>query len=244
MQRYKITIEYKGTAYAGWQTQKNATSVQETLEKAFEKVLGSKVNIVGSGRTDAGVHAMGQVAHFDFDTRIPADKIPYAVNSMLPSDISVKACEKVDLEFHARFSPKSKTYVYRMYYSPFPSPLLADTYHWITKRPDVELMKLGAQLFVGEHDFKFFRATGSNVKDTVRTIYSIKIEEIENRIEISVTGNGFLYNMVRILSGTLLYIGIGKLTIKDVYDIIGKGDRRRAGKTLPANGLCLLKVDY
>lgn len=244
MKRYKIIIEYKGTNYAGWQIQKNGVTVQGVMQDALIKLFGREIELTSSGRTDAGVHALNQVAHFDADTLIPADKIPFALNTLLPMDISVKSCEITDNSFHARYGAKSKTYVYKMYYSPFRSPLLLDTCHWIVKRPDIEIMKKGAELLIGEHDFKFFRAAGSNVKNTVRRIYSIEIEEKDNLISIAVRGNGFLYNMVRILAGTLLYAGMGKLTIQDLQSIMEKGDRKRAGKTLPANGLCLLKVEY
>lgn len=244
MKRYKITIEYKGTNYAGWQIQKNAQSVQGVLQEKLSQLFNEQIEITGSGRTDAGVHALNQVAHFDSSTLIPSDKIPYAINTLLPCDISVKSCEIVENDFHARFGAKCKTYVYRMYCSSFPSPLRADTHHWLTKRPDVELMRKGAELFLGEHDFKFFQATGSKVKTSVRTIYFLDIEENNDEISIYVTGNGFLYNMVRIMAGTLVYLGLGKLTINDMYDIINKGDRKLAGKTLPANGLCLVKVEY
>lgn len=244
MKRYKIIIEYKGTNYAGWQIQKNGVTVQGVMQDALIKLFGREIELTSSGRTDAGVHALNQVAHFDADTLIPADKIPFALNTLLPMDISVKSCEITDNSFHARYGAKSKTYVYKMYYSPFRSPLLSDTCHWIVKRPDIEIMKKCAELLIGEHDFKFFRAAGSNVKNTVRRIYSIEIEEKDNLISIAVRGNGFLYNMVRILAGTLLYAGMGKLTIQDLQSIMEKGDRKRAGKTLPANGLCLLKVEY
>lgn len=244
MPRYKITIEYKGTKYAGWQVQKNALTIQAVMQEAFAKVFHEEIELTASGRTDAGVHALGQVAHFDTLSKIPAKKIPLAINSLLPDDISIVGCEEVNSDFHARYNAKNKTYVYRMYHSPYPSPLRADTYHRLKTKPDINLMKLGAQFFVGEHDFKFFKASGSSVINTVRTIYSIKIDDTENEIIITVSGNGFLYNMVRILSGTLLDIGMGKLTIKDVYDIIDKGERKHAGKTLPANGLCLIKVEY
>jgi len=244
MKRYKITIEYKGTNYAGWQIQKNDITVQGIMQEAMSKLFKEDIQLTSSGRTDAGVHAMGQVAHFDSGTKIPADKIPYAINTLLPQDISVTSCEEVPKDFHARFSAKNKTYIYKMFYSPYPSPLRADFYHWLTVKPDINLMRLGAQLFIGEHDFKFFKASGSNVKNTVRTIYSLKIDEVGNEIIITVNGNGFLYNMVRIMAGTLLYIGLSKLTIQDIYAIMDKGDRRRAGKTLPANGLTLYKVEY
>lgn len=244
MARYKITIEYKGTEYAGWQIQKNAVSIQSVIECSLKKIFNKDIKITGSGRTDSGVHALGQVAHFDCDTDIPASRIPHAVNSALPIDIRVKDCEIVSDDFHARYSAKSKTYVYKMYYSQHLSPLKYDFYHCVNKKPDIDKMVEGSKLFIGEHDFKAFQASNSSVMNTIRTVYSLDIMTIDNEIIIEINGNGFLYNMVRTIAGTLLYVGLGKLTLQDIYDILRDGDRSRVGKTLPANGLCLVKVEY
>lgn len=288
--RYRAVISYLGTRYVGWQRQLNGLSVQEVLENALEKTFGAPTQATASGRTDAGVHAEGQVVHFDADTTIPTEKIPFAVNTHLPDDISMLKCEIVDSDFNARFSAKRKTYCYKLYISKHRLPLLEPTHEQVVVPLDLTAMQECAKVIEGEHDFKCFEASGSVVKNTVRTVFSIDIDvkplsvahttineenseknsnenDILNRlnnneypervedtsqnvslmnaeVEISVTGNGFLYNMVRIIAGTLVYVGIGKITVDDVKGIIASGDRKRAGKTLSAKGLHLVKVVY
>ena len=245
MMRYKAVISYDGTKYVGWQRQKNGLSIQEVLETAMQKVFGCEVECTASGRTDAGVHAEGQVIHFEVETGIPADKIPFSVNNCLPEDISMLACEVAPKGFNARFSAKRKTYRYSIYYSRFPLPMLEHTHYRSTVPMNVEAMKEAATKLVGTHDFKCFMAAGSNIKDkTYRTMYSVDVESKDNVVTITVCGNGFLYNMVRIMAGTLYYVGIGKLTPKDVGRIVAQKDRAAAGKTLPAKGLCLVSVEY
>lgn len=242
--RYKITVSYLGANYCGWQNQKNGISVQEVLEKAFEKLFQKKTTLHASGRTDAGVHAEGQVAHFDMQTSIPPDKIPYAINTFLPDDIRVLSCEVADENFHARFSAKRKTYEYRMYLSPHINPLKNITAEQVIGELDLDAMRKAAKFIEGTHDFKCFEASGSKIIDTCRTVYAVEISDDQNDIVISVTGNGFLYNMVRIIAGTLVDVGRGKIAPEDILDIISKKDRTLAGKTLPAKGLCLKAVDY
>lgn len=269
--RYRAVISYFGERYVGWQRQLNGLSVQEVLENALEKVFGVPTQATASGRTDAGVHAEGQVVHFDADTSIPVDKIPFAVNTELPNDVSMLYCEETYLNFNARFSAKRKTYRYSLYLSKHPHPMLEPTHEHIVQPLDLAAIKEAAKIIEGEHDFKCFEASGSAVKSTVRTVYNISVdarpidrvqtlqsdEETGNltasfdetkafdcEITISVTGNGFLYNMVRIIAGTLVYVGLHKLTPEDVRYIIETGDRKRAGKTLSAKGLCLMKVVY
>lgn len=253
--RYRAVISYDGTDYVGWQRQLNGISVQEKMEIALAKIFGTPTQCTASGRTDSGVHADGQVIHFDAETSIPVDKIPYAVNTELPDDISMLHCEVVDDDFNARFSAKRKTYMYSLYSSPHRLPTLNRNHTHIISPLNIEDMKKGAEYIVGEHDFKCFEASGSVVKSTVRTIYSldIKTTEIEGvksgafapvKVEITVTGNGFLYNMVRIIAGTLVYVGMGKLTPEDVEEIILSKDRTKAGKTLPPEGLTLVSVEY
>lgn len=268
--RYRATISYCGTRYVGWQRQLNGLSVQEVLEKALSKAFGTNVNATASGRTDAGVHAEGQVVHFDAETSIPVEKIPFAVNTYLPDDISMLCCEPVSEDFNARFNAKRKTYCYKMYLSKHRLPMLEATHEHIVVPLDEKSMREAAKIIEGTHDFKCFEASGSVVKNTVRTVYSVEIEtrpvfyatvvsasektdNLNNlnsnsifncEVLISVTGNGFLYNMVRIIAGTLLYVGMGKLTPIDVQKIIESGDRKAAGKTLSAKGLHLLKVVY
>lgn len=269
--RYRAVISYFGERYVGWQRQLNGLSVQEVLENALEKVFGVPTQATASGRTDAGVHAEGQVVHFDADTSIPVDKIPFAVNTELPNDVSMLYCEETYLNFNARFSAKRKTYRYSLYLSKHPHPMLEPTHEHIVQPLDLAAIKEAAKIIEGEHDFKCFEASGSAVKSTVRTVYNISVDArpidrvqtlqsdeetdiltayfdetkaFDCEITISVTGNGFLYNMVRIIAGTLVYVGLHKLTPEDVRYIIETGDRKRAGKTLSAKGLCLMKVVY
>lgn len=255
--RYRAVISYFGGNYVGWQRQKNGVSVQECFEDALTATFGVETPCTASGRTDAGVHAVGQVIHFDAETSIPVEKIPYAVNTALPEDISMLYCEVAPDGFNARFSAKRKTYCYRLYYSPHRLPILDKTHAHTVIPADVDKMREAAALIVGTHDFKCFEATGSKVKDTVRTVYSLTVEknELETgqtdstkpspyEITVTVCGNGFLYNMVRIIAGTLLYVGIGKLIVEDVNDLLESRDRTKAGKTLPAEGLCLINVVY
>ena len=244
MKRYKITVSYLGTNYCGWQTQKNGVSVQSVLEDAFSKLFGHKTAVTGSGRTDAGVHALGQVAHFDADTSIPAEKIPFAKNTMLPEDVRVLSCEEAESDFHARFMAKEKTYVYRLYLSPHLNPLKNATAENVCVPLDFAEMERASRHIEGTHDFRCFEASGSSVKDTVRTVKKVEIIKNGEDVEIKVTGNGFLYNMVRIIAGTLVDVGKGKIRADEVEDIIKSGDRTRAGKTLPAKGLTLFSVKY
>ena len=243
--RYMAVISYDGTNYVGWQWQKNGVSIQEILEKAMKETFNTEVECTASGRTDAGVHAEGQVIHFDVETNIPADKIPFSVNNHLPTDISMLECREAPKGFNARFSAKKKTYRYTIYYSRHTLPMLEHTSFRSKVPMDVEAMKEAASKLVGTHDFKCFMAAGSNIKDkTYRTMYAVDVESKDNIVTITVTGNGFLYNMVRIMAGTLYYVGIGKLTPKDVARIVAQKDRTQAGKTLPAKGLCLVSVEY
>jgi len=263
--RYKAIISYYGKNYVGWQKQKNGLSVQEVLESALSKTFNTDVTATASGRTDAGVHADGQVVHFDVETSITEDKIPYAVNTFLPDDVSMLYCEKTDSEFNARFSAKRKTYTYKLYLCQHRLPMLEETHEHIVVPLDIESMNRAARIIEGEHDFKCFEAVGSKVLSTVRTIYGLSIDvkpleglpfansyngrDLNGRIfnsevSISVCGNGFLYNMVRIIAGTLYYVGIHKLTPEDVKEIIETKDRKKAGKTLAAKGLHLTSVEY
>lgn len=242
--RYAVTIQYLGTNYCGWQNQKNGISVQGVLEKAFLKLFKGEVAVFGSGRTDAGVHALGQVAHFDTDSKIPADKIPFAVNTLLPNDIRVVGCKVVANDFHARFNAIQKTYVYRLYVSPHINPLKMHIAEHITGTLDIDNMVKASSYIEGTHDFKCFLASGSNVKSTVRTVSKIDIDCKNEDISISVSGDGFLYNMVRIIAGTLVDVGKGKIKADDIPNIILSKNRTLAGKTLQAKGLCLKEVKY
>lgn len=240
----KILLEYDGSNYHGWQKQKNALGIQEIVEKAIYRVTGENVKVVGAGRTDAGVHARGQVANFHTNCRIPVERLPYAINSHLPEDIAVKGAEEVPADFHARYSAKSKVYSYTIYNGPFPSPLLR-RYSYFYPRPlDVEAMREAAKAFIGVHDFSAFRASGSPVKSSVRKIMKLEVKKSGDLIIIEVEADGFLYNMVRIIAGTLLEVGSGKKKPEEIPLVIDSRDRERAGITLPAHGLCLERVVY
>ena len=242
--RVLLRVEYKGTDYCGWQRQKNGLSVQEVLARAVHETTGEASVMHGSGRTDAGVHAMGQAVHFDTHTSIPLDKLPVAINAHLPETVRVLSAREVPAEFNARFDAISKTYLYKMYCAPVSSPLREGLFAFVHKRPDVDEMRRAAEYILGEHDFKVFQSAGGHVKTTVRRITSLVIEERGEEITFEVTGNGFLYNMVRIMVGTLYYVGIGKIAADDIPDILASGKRDRAGKTMPPEGLYLKQVVY
>lgn len=243
--KVKLKLSYDGTAYCGWQIQPNGTTVQEVLETALEKVTGKNIKVTGSGRTDAGVHAKGQVAHFETpDDNIPAEKFFKALNVHLPPDVRVLLSERIDDGFDARKSAKSKTYSYFCYVSDVELPLKERYAVKLDRMPDIEKMKNAASILIGEHDFKCMCSSGSGAKTTVRTVYSIDFASDGENVIISVCGNGFLYNMVRIMVGTLLDVGFEKLTEKDLQEMLSSGKRNLGGKTLPAKGLCLMSVKY
>ncbi len=240
----KLVIEYDGTGYHGWQSQINAVSIQDTLEQAITKVMCHPVILIGAGRTDAGVHAFGQAANFFTSSKIPTEKIPYALNSALPDDIVVREAHIVSQEFHSRYSAKGKKYRYIINNSTFPSALERNRGYYCPYKLNTGLMEEALHLFRGEHDFKGFMAAGRPVKDTIRNIYEANLWQNNNRIVIEVSGNGFLYNMVRIIVGTLIDVGRSKLSIIDVERILKEGDRSKAGKTVPPQGLYLVEVYY
>lgn len=242
--RIKLTIEYDGTSFCGWQIQPNGVSVQGTITEAIKKITGEDVKLIGSGRTDSGVHAEGQIAHFDTESSVPPEKFASALNAVLPEDVKIGKSEKVSDDFNARFSAKKKTYEYRMYVSDYSKPLRRRYAVWVNYPLDVKKMNEAAQAFVGTHDFRCFLAANSSVESTVRTIYRAEVFGRGDEIVFSVTGNGFLYNMVRIMAGTLVAVGGGKLQPKTVAEIISGKDRNAAGKTMPACGLTLKSVEY
>lgn len=244
MRNVKLTIQYDGTHYHGWQTQKNAETVQETVENAVMRITGAKSAVVGCGRTDAGVHAVHFAANFKTETKIPCEKLPLALNAYLPPDIICICAEEVPNDFNARYSAKRKRYTYFIQNTKFPDAFKIN-YSWhFPYRLDADAMKRAAEAFLGEHDFVGFAASGFTVKTTVRTIYSLDVEETDGGVKIDVCGNGFLYNMVRIIAGTLAFVGCGKINAEDMADIIASRDRRRAGITAPPQGLFLSEVYY
>lgn len=244
MRRIHLIVEYDGTAYAGWQRQANAMTVQEKLERAILKLTGEELCVSGASRTDAGVHALGQSAHFDTESRIPADKFSFALNTMLPPDIRVTRSEEVSPEFHARFSTKGKRYRYLFHAAPHAGALTRNTHAHVIYPLDVERMQAEAQDLVGTHDFAAFAASGSVVKDTVRTIYRAEVTASGSEIQLIVEGSGFLYNMVRIIAGTLIGVGSGKLEPGAFRRAIASGNRLDLGITAPAHGLTLMEVFY
>jgi len=239
-----LTVEYDGTAYAGWQRQLNAVSVQQKLEEAIQKLTGGEVHVTGASRTDAGVHALGQVAHFDTTSRIPADKFCFALNTVLPDDIRVSASCEARPDFHARFDAKGKLYRYLIHNGAHASAIGRHTHAHAIYPLDEELMHEEAQAAVGTHDFAAFAASGSIVKDTVRTIHEARVLRSGSEVEFLVRGNGFLYNMVRILAGTLIAVGSGKMEPGAIARALQTKNRLDLGATAPAHGLTLMRVYY
>lgn len=246
MRNIKVVLEYEGTAYSGFQVQANANTVQEQIEAALQKLTKEQIRIVASGRTDAGVHAMGQVINFFTNSNIPAEKFAPALNTWLPKDIRALESSEEDQNFHARFSAKWKTYRYLILNREAPSALLRNLAHWVPDKLDIALMRLGACELVGTHDFRAFMASGSSVVTTVRTVTESEIRTLESEdlIEFRITADGFLYNMVRIIVGTLIEIGRGKLDPSVIKRMLDTGDRSLGGPTAPAKGLYLVRVTY
>ena len=246
--RYGLIIAYDGTNYAGWQRQPNAVSVQEKLEEAVFLALGQKTSVTASGRTDAGVHAVGQTCHFDLESTVPPEKMPDCLNRFLPPDIRAVDGFYAGEDFDSNRTAKRKTYCYRLYVSQREMPLKERYATRIERASDLEKLKQVAKLFEGEHDFKAFCASGSAVKTTVRTVYEVRVEEGESYgsrdIRIFVPGNGFLYNMVRTMVGELLDIADGRRTKESLLSAYQTGERGLLGKTMPAKGLTLMRVEY
>lgn len=244
-----LLVAYDGTGYAGFQRQQRHgqmahLTVQHCLEQAVAAVCGEPAAVFPAGRTDAGVHALGQVVHFSTASRVPSDRLPYALNRHLPPDIVVQASKEVPPAFHARKSAVRKTYRYMLDRGHVPSPFLRRyALHWHGPL-DTERMQQAANMLVGRHDFRAFRSTGSSAKTTVRTLMRLAVAEQQQRLVITAEADGFLYNMVRILAGTLLEVGQGRRDLADVAAALATGDRRLAGKTLPSHGLCLIRVTY
>ncbi len=242
--RRMLTLRYDGTAYHGWQVQDNALSVQSVLQDAVCAVLGERVGITGCSRTDAGVHANMFCCHLDIQKDISDERLICALNAHLPDDIAVFGCKEVTDDFHARYSCTGKNYIYKIYDNPYRNPFY-NRYALHVKRPiDVDLLNRAAAGFVGKHDFSGFCSTGSSVKDTVRNVSAATVKREDDMVIFSVTADGFLYNMVRIMVGTLLYVNEGKISADEIPQIIESMDRSRAGKTAAAHGLYLNKVNY
>jgi tRNA pseudouridine38-40 synthase len=244
MPNIKLVIEYDGTGYGGWQKQKNAVTVQETLEDALQRITGEKNTVIGAGRTDSGVHALGQVANFHTQSSIPPERFAYALNAVLPPDIRIKASEQVPEDFHARYSATGKKYRYSIHNHVHGTAIDRNTSYHVREKLSVKEMEEAASFLIGTHDFKSFCAAGSSVKTTVRTVQQAFFQQEGSRIDFYIEGNGFLYNMVRIIAGTLIEVGKGKRKPGEMSGIIEARDRRMAGPTAPAKALCLLEVMY
>lgn len=244
MKRVKMIVAYDGTNYKGWQVQPNGITIEEVLNKKLSELLGEDIVVSGASRTDSGVHSLGNVAIFDTNTRMPADKISFALNQRLPEDIVVQGSCEVPSDWHPRYQNSTKTYEYRILNRTFRMPTRRlDTYFYHYPL-DVEKMQQAAAHLVGEHDFKSFCAVGAQVKSTVRTIYACDVEKRDDIITIRVTGNGFLYNMVRIIAGTLVRVGGGEIAPEQMPDILAACDRAAAGPTAPAHGLTMMGIIY
>ncbi|MDE7082225.1 MAG: tRNA pseudouridine(38-40) synthase TruA [Clostridia bacterium] len=246
--RYAILLAYDGTDYGGWQIQKNSITVQEKLEEACEKVFGKKTTVTASGRTDSGVHAAGQVCHFDAETTIPAEKIADVLNRFLPPDIAVLASSVAPENFDANRSAKRKTYCYKFYLSERRNPLKDRYSVWVKNPLDIAKLRHISGSFVGKHDFKAYCKSGSQVKTTVREVFSVEVDVKESflskEIEISICGGGFLYNMVRTVAGTMINYAEGSLSEEEIIRSLRECDREAVGRTMPAKGLTLEKVEY
>ena len=244
MKRIKLTVAYDGTDYCGWQIQKNGITVEEVLNRALSRLTGEEITVVGASRTDAGVHARGNVAVFDTDTRIPAERIVYAVNALLPEDVVVVRSEEVPAGWHPRKCVSVKTYEYRILNKEFPDPVRRRDTYFVSFSLDIERMRRAAEYLKGEHDFKSFCSAQTAVETTVRTICDLDIKKEGEIITIRVRGNGFLYNMVRIIAGTLAGVGRGYFEPEDMERMLEAKDRTQAGVTAPPQGLTLVGIEY
>lgn len=242
--RVKMVVAYDGTNYCGWQIQPNGVTIEQKLNEALTDLLQEPIKVTGASRTDAGVHSLGNVCIFDTNTRMPAEKISYALNTRLPEDIVVQDSCQVPESFHPRFSKSRKTYEYRILNQKFRNPTRRLDTHFYYYDLDVEAMQRAAAYLVGEHDFKSFASTGGQAETSVRTIYSLDVEKRDSIITIRVKGNGFLYNMVRIIAGTLIKVGAGEILPEEIPVILEAKDRSAAGPTAPAKGLTMIGLEY
>ena len=244
MHRIKLTVAYDGTNYCGWQVQPNGVSIQSTLQKAIENLLGEKTDVTGASRTDSGVHALGQVAVFDTDKNIPDWKYALAINQRLPKDIVVQKSEEVPLDFHPRYTEVEKTYEYRILNRRTQLPKERLYSYFVPKKLNVDKMREAGVYLVGEHDFKSFCSQKTKVLSTVRTIYSLELIEEGDIVTLRVSGNGFLYNMVRIIAGVLIKVGLEQKEPEEVKEAVEYPIGSAAGPTAPAHGLTLVEIKY
>lgn len=244
MKRVKLTIAYDGTNYCGWQIQNNGITIEEVINRELTRLLGEEIKVIGASRTDSGVHALGNVAVFDTETRIQAEKISFALNQKLPDDIRItNSCQVAD-DFHPRYCDTIKTYEYRIWNDRFPNPLVRLYSKFVYFNIDIERMEKAAAYLVGEHDFKSFCTPRTQVESTVRTVTEISFFKEGNMITMRIKGTGFLYNMVRIIMGTLLKCGMGMYEPEYVKEILDACDRAKAGPKAEACGLTLMGIEY
>lgn len=245
MRNIKITIEYDGTNYLGWQKQPQGSTVQEEIEKALTNMTGENINLLGSGRTDSGVHAFAQVANFETNSNIKSIEFQMGLNSSLPIDITISDAQEVDLDFHAQFSSKSKTYIYKIFNNDYPSALLRKRTWFMPLELDLDQMKEAAKYLIGEHDFKAFAQSGIEVRTTVRNVLHVSLEQEGNNIILfSIEATGFLKRMVRLIIGTLVQVGKGKITPLDFAEILNSGEKTKFVYAAPPQGLYLKEVKY
>lgn len=244
MKRVKLVIAYDGTNYCGWQIQNNGITVEEVLNKTLSDLVQEKIAVIGASRTDSGVHALGNVAVFDTESRIPAEKFSFALNQRLPEDIRIQSSEEVPLDFHPRYCDTRKTYQYQILNRRFSIPTERLYSHFVYYPLDVDKMQEAANYLVGEHDFRSFCSTRTQVENTVRTIYYIDLKKEGDMIIMEINGNGFLYNMVRIIAGTLMKVGLGIYPPEQVKEILEAKDRSKAGPKAEARGLTLVDIEY
>lgn len=244
MKRVKLVVAYDGTNYHGWQVQDNGITIEEVLNRTISELVQEDIKVIGASRTDAGVHACGNVAVFDTESRIPGDKFSFALNQRLPEDIRIQESCEVDADFHPRYADTVKTYEYNILNRRFEMPSKRLYAAFCYYPMDIEQMNQAAAYLVGEHDFKSFCSAGAQVQTTVRTIYAVNVTKEDDMVHIRITGNGFLYNMVRIIAGTLMQVGTGLMEPERVKEILEARDRSKAGPTAVAKGLTLVEIRY
>ena len=244
MKRVKLVVAYDGTNYHGWQVQDNGITIEEVLNRTISELVQEDIKVIGASRTDAGVHACGNVAVFDTESRIPGDKFSFALNQRLPEDIRIQESCEVDADFHPRYADTVKTYEYNILNRRFELPTKRLYAAFCYYPMDIERMNQAAAYLVGEHDFKSFCSAGAQVQTTVRTIYAVNVTKEDDMVHIRITGNGFLYNMVRIIAGTLMQVGTGLMEPEQVKEILEARDRSKAGPTSVAKGLTLVEIQY
>ncbi len=244
MKRIKLTVAYDGTNYCGWQVQPNGITIEEVLNKKLSRLTGEDIHIIGASRTDSGVHALGNVAVFDTESTIPPERFAYAVNQRLPEDIVIVSSEEVPADWHPRYQDCIKYYEYHILNRPLPDPLRRLTTSHVSFPLDEHKMQEAANYLIGTHDFKSFCNIRTTTEDTIRTVYGLEVTRNGDEITISIRGNGFLYNMVRIIAGTLIRVGRGFYQPEQVQEILETKERTEAGVTAPPQGLRLVKIQY